>query len=272
MSLVVFTGPEAISQAHLYRERCEGWARVCVPAVGSSPAEGLAARIRLLLAGANRGATILLAEPSAPLLWPAPARRQLERIALGLQGVVVGPARWLQGTSSCSPLAPLVKVADHTARVSLASRAPYFGGLGHWPSSGGGFRALLVGDRPSKRWPTGAPPWPFISARNDGCSWWLAEHLETAGIPEHQLYWVDAYNTHGERMPTVDAQKLAGAGFDVIVALGKYAAHWCRLNEMVFKQVHHPQYWKRFQHNKRYVLGRTLQEVLHEVPVTARAG
>ena len=116
-------------------------------------------------------------------------------------------------------------------------------------------RVLLVGERfgPVKRVdPT--YQWPFGSLSFAGCSHWLGEQLDSAGIGEDRLLWV---NSDG----LTDAIGLT-TGLS-IVALGKTAeAELRRRGRVPDAVVLHPQFWKRFCHSEPYPLVNVLKELL----------
>lgn len=119
---------------------------------------------------------------------------------------------------------------------------------------------LLVGDRPnSLRHGELKHRLPFVSMHNSGCSLWLAEQLEAAGIPEEALYWINAFD-HLDRPTPFDF--LAELQPRVIVALGANAARWCQQADVAYHQVAHPQHHKRFHGDEAYALGALLQAAL----------
>lgn len=111
---------------------------------------------------------------------------------------------------------------------------------------------LLVGDRPSNRWGEQRPNWPFVSASSVGCSRWLSTKLLEARIPESELYWINAYSYNGK--PLGEATWLSSLAPRLIVALGKEAGGWCKMRGIDHVSAYHPQYWKRFHHDKAYHL------------------
>ena len=217
-------------------------------------------------------------------------RRVLERVALTRQGVFVlcHPSRetvlsnWRQkhriGEEYLTSEALLTKVYEIYG--SLASRAAYgdhrttalpmvtydyesetIGDLrtkleearrvAYRPST----QALLVGDRPNSRTET----IPFAGLAQGGCSAWLAEQLETAGIGEERLSWINAY--------TVDDAKVSSSFIATlrpveILALGGKAGRWCQENHLKYRAAPHPQFWKRFHHREVYPLIKELQHAL----------
>lgn len=194
------------------------------------------------------GKSVLALEPVAPILLPAAYRRMLERLALGYgASVITYDQEWLFGS-------------QEIFTPGLPPLAVHYGALGAWPVEPGKI-TLLVGDRPGPGWSARRPNWPFISSLRNGCSYWLAEKLEDAGIPESELCWVNAYQRDGT--PT-NAAPLRDAPFKRVVALGRNAGNWCEENCLAesigdFAQVHHPQYWKRLKDGKTYILPRTIQ-------------
>jgi hypothetical protein len=102
-------------------------------------------------------------------------------------------------------------------------------------------------------------PWlryPFVSFADAGCSRWLARELETAGIPESALRWVNAND------PGIESV-FGRTPVRVVLALGQVAAQRVvGVYGGVPWVVDHPQYLKRFQRKRgrldefRQVLGR----------------
>ncbi len=194
-----------------------------------------------------------------------PVGRMMLRILLGrnaaaccsAQSAGFCPSLPLHGLAIVAPGNDLRQLLSILGRIeSGTSKIPLNPGIGAWSSES----VLLVGDRPSASWPLTAPNYPFISALSSGCSGWLAQHLEDAGIGEAQLFWTNAYTQQGERSASdwIDALEPRG-----IIALGGAAQGW--LDGAGVKsdyQVHHPQYWKRFQAGKTYVLARYALKLL----------
>lgn len=122
-------------------------------------------------------------------------------------------------------------------------------GAGAWRP---GEVALLIGDQINANVVHG-DTWrpPFVSFNEGGCSAWLARGLESHGISERSLYWVNSSSTAGAPL---DASFVDALRPKKIIALGRQAAHWCIENSLVFDDVPHPQFWKRFHYNKPYPL------------------
>lgn len=128
----------------------------------------------------------------------------------------------------------------------------------------GAGRVVLVGDRPGPGWGGRMPNWPFISGLRTGCSAWLAEQLEAAGIGEEQLYWFNAYDQDGTPtdVRSVEALPLWRTTATLTVALGRNAARWCEASGWRYAEVHHPQFWKRFHARHSYRLVSVLRRHL----------
>lgn len=192
---------------------------------------------------AHYGKTLIVPEPT-PYPFSNAFRRMLERLSLGYCVRVRGTLDELKASK-----------ADHD---SAAIRAIDHGALGTLSADS----ILLVGDRPGPGWrQPRRPNWPFISSLNTGCSVWLTDQLEQAGVPESALCWTNAYNGDGTPRP---AEWVLDTGFRMVVALGRHAATWCENNAIAewsggFQQVHHPQYWKRVHANKTYHLIKILR-------------
>lgn len=105
---------------------------------------------------------------------------------------------------------------------------------------------LVVGDRPGPCHPErgGDCGAPFVTFQRGGCSVWLSEQLEAAGIPESNLYFINAYSRDGA---TASPFFLSHLRPPLVVALGERAADWARTVAQVNAvEVPHPQYWRRF--------------------------
>lgn len=111
---------------------------------------------------------------------------------------------------------------------------------------------LLVGEEMNSRH---ALDLPFVSASRGGSGPWLANQLETWGVPERDLYWVNAYHA-GVSQPL---DFLGALKPKSVIALGRVAE--LRLREAGVKKyttVPHPQFWKRFHHHEEYPLKEAL--------------
>jgi hypothetical protein len=105
---------------------------------------------------------------------------------------------------------------------------------------------------------------PFTAYSRLGCSWWLNNKLDEAGIPERHLRWLNANTELGKPTNPADIDLLinrrAGAK---IIALGRIAAKWCDEHNLgPDHMVAHPQHHKRFSYTKEYPLIPLLKEVL----------
>jgi hypothetical protein len=116
----------------------------------------------------------------------------------------------------------------------------------------------LVSDKPSFK---GFAP-PFISFRKDGVSWWLADGLARAKIPESSLIWV---NCRDADEVEVDPGPLLALKPYQIVALGEQAVKWCNEYEMDFVIEKHPLYWKKNHPKQAYPLMKTLAGLVGEM-------
>lgn len=222
-------------------------------------------------------------------------RRMLERVALARRGVVVlclprwrvvkesylarkgeeyvdrldGIAAVYEGYAALAQRRPALPLKLYDREVDdpatfleaversrpRANRGP---GIGRWRP---GEVTLLVGDQAH---PTGLPAeadgldLPFVSAA--GCSPWLAERLEEAGVGEGALYWVNARRPDGS---ATDPAFLRDLNPRRVVALGTAARAWLHragLGEGDHATVEHPQHWKRFHHREPYPLVDLLRE------------
>lgn len=98
---------------------------------------------------------------------------------------------------------------------------------------------------------------PFCSTK--GCSGWLNGLLEDAGIPEAQLFWLNALDNDGTPM---DLKKFCDELQPrEVIALGKVADKLLHKHGIPHKEVAHPQSWKRFKHHQPYPLIDMLKEM-----------
>lgn len=222
-------------------------------------------------------------------------RRMLERIALSVRGVAVIALppwelvldRWTarkgaeyldtveqlrvvyDAFAAMTPGIPTVRydytrdgcskqACDAFAERVYAARPPVNDGPGAgWFGPGA---TLVIGDRYPEvngggDFQIGGRTFPFVSFSRHGCSAWLAEQLEDAGVPERNLYWVNAHRTDGT---TTDPRFIERLEPGRIVALGARADDWCRrvvrLHDAEYDYVIHPSYHKRFHHHFTYPL------------------
>lgn len=122
-------------------------------------------------------------------------------------------------------------------------------GIGHFEPG----VTLLVGERPH---PPATRNYPFVSF-DAGCSGWLADQLEKTGVPERDLYWVNAFDHHDRETTSAFLHHLQPHR---IVALGRVAGRWCEATGRPHAAVPHPQHWKRFHHHDEYPLIPLLKE------------
>lgn len=215
-------------------------------------------------------------------------RRYCERLALACQGVVLMPAtdfetcaaRYIarKGDEYLTKVSELKEVYNLYAALGTLSSLPTYivdtaadirkifeiiqqgrprsnqgPGIGHWHP---GHVTLIVGEKTSE---SAATDLPFIVPDNNtaGCSFWLAEKLESWKIREAELYWVNALDNDGKE---TDPSFLTFLRPQRVVALGKTAERWCRVTARIekFKTVEHPQYWKRFHYHQDYPLKEAL--------------
>lgn len=122
-------------------------------------------------------------------------------------------------------------------------------------------RILLVGEKANVRTHAQAAySIPFVSFSGHGCSEWLAEKLDEAGINESRLRWYNAFMPDGQPAPL---EQLCHHGCPVI-ALGRAASK--RLSEVKISHrvVTHPQAHKRFHSGEPYQLIREIQRALSD--------
>lgn len=186
-----------------------------------------------------------------PVRTPVGPSRGIQPHKLGAKGLAGAEARGIRPDPQKTPQGP---PGDPPGLLTgLPANPP---GLGAWVP---GRVGLLVGDRPGPGWRSRTLTWPFISALRTGCSSWLAETLEEAGIGEHQLYWVNGFTKEGAAIDAAFVHVLQPA---VTIALGNSAARWCKALLVEHEEVHHPQFWKRFHSRQRYHLTTILKRRL----------
>lgn len=227
-------------------------------------------------------------------------RRMLERVALGRGAVVVwcAPpfaacvrafearrgAEMLESTAqlravydlyaeaATAPVAAAVASLRYSYRggaralsnlfdkLEIAGKASNRGpGIGAWRP---GEVALIVGERPGRA--NGSWHLPFVSLSRTGCSAWLAEQLEAAGIGERDLYWVNAFHETSSYSAELDPGFVERLRPRATFALGTTAAAWCErhLEKAAWHRFDHPQYHKRFHHHQPYPLLEELKACL----------
>lgn len=91
---------------------------------------------------------------------------------------------------------------------------------------------------------------PFGSL--SGCSGWLNNLLEDAGIQEEKLFWLNTYDGFGQK---TDIQKFV-TQIDPceIITLGNVAHDAVETLGIPHIKQRHPQYWKRFKSSEKYPL------------------
>ncbi len=220
-------------------------------------------------------------------------RRMLERVALACRGVVVlavppyevceeaylarRDEEYLNTTAALRDVwgyyaaqnfrtdLPIVRfdyttVKIETLREMIEEARPAANGgpgVGHWKKGA----TLLVGERQNYDARFKYHPGLCFVAQNEsrvGCSYWLAEQLEEWGVPESDLYWVNARMAGGQSTrPDFIAQLEPRR----IIALGTVAEAWVRYYARIepFVAIEHPQYHRRFRHDKPYALEMVLK-------------
>lgn len=149
------------------------------------------------------------------------------------------------------------EVIDYTRKQSFSRTEatdpiphPTRGTAGNWDAAivlvGEAFGEPKEGDRLYQ--------WPFVSFSPLGCSVWLTEQLEFAGVGEDELLWVNADQL-------LDSQLLDHLKHKTVIALGKKAARALASQDVTHFEVPHPQSWKRFHSGDEYPLHGVLKEV-----------
>jgi hypothetical protein len=111
---------------------------------------------------------------------------------------------------------------------------------------------LVVGDQVSPRAPHRERNWPFVA--DTGCSPWFTDKLLELDVNEGGLYWVNARDHR-------DKQTKAQPWYDLlqprrVLALGEVARRWCRQQLPTNAPVvllEHPQHRKRFHHHRPWL-------------------
>ncbi len=129
-------------------------------------------------------------------------------------------------------------------------------GIGHWDP---GHVTLMVGDRMNGKPGDPLSDLPFVSFNEGGCSAWLARGLESASVPEDELYWINAFDRNGDATWDDFVGELSPKK---VIALGENAAAWCAAAGVKYSRVQHPQFWKRFRSSEHYPLFSLLEEVI----------
>ena len=83
--------------------------------------------------------------------------------------------------------------------------------------------------------------WPFVSFSKAGCSRWLTEQLEEWGVPETELFWVNA-----DQLSEMPKWFHEMASQRRVIALGVEAAATLEKHGISYRVINHPQAWKRF--------------------------
>lgn len=119
-------------------------------------------------------------------------------------------------------------------------------------------KVVLLGDRPSgKTTAQGLFTVPFVSFNGLGCSEWLSEQLEQAGIAESDLVWRNAYDLTGTPLAVERLPK------DLpVLALGRNASRWCVEHQVPHRLLPHPQSHKRFYSKQEYTMINMLRRML----------
>jgi thymidylate kinase len=118
---------------------------------------------------------------------------------------------------------------------------------------------LLVGDTFGAMKPGDCEyQWPFGSLVDVGCSSWMTYKLIEGGILENELCWVNADELTSQQ---VDADLLHGKK---VIALGTNADLKLVMMGVDHQTVAHPQFHKRFEHDKPYALIALIQDILKQ--------
>jgi hypothetical protein len=105
--------------------------------------------------------------------------------------------------------------------------------------------------------------WPFISSCETGLSAWVGTQLDSAKIPERQLYWMNVCTFQGGVRFDVPFREELALNFEAVVTLGPDALIWAHKNGLhVDHAAWHPNFWWREQVGKPYPAMDFLREVV----------
>jgi hypothetical protein len=147
-------------------------------------------------------------------------------------------------------------VAEHRMALRLVYGALYSNtgpGIGCYNHKS----IVIVGDRPSPTWRGSKPNWPFISSYPGSSAMWLANVLESADIPELDLYWVNAFSADG-------TPANGGSIFNVmhkVVALGSEAHKWALQWVPQAIKCAHPTRWMLHKKHAPYPLTKIIRDL-----------
>lgn len=135
---------------------------------------------------------------------------------------------------------PVIHLLSEVDNIRFDSHPLDLASAGNWNAP-----YVLVGESFAERKSTDAfYQWPFASFSGEGCSQWLTEQLEYAGVDESEILWINADQ---------DLARVADLG-EHFIALGDRAAEELQAVGIRPRVVPHPQYWKRFRPSRRYPL------------------
>lgn len=92
---------------------------------------------------------------------------------------------------------------------------------------------------------------PFISFREDGVSWWLADAMHRANLDESYFVWV---NCRDADEIEADPEPLVKLKPTICLALGANASEWCRRAKLPFAEHKTPLEWKNKHKGQMYPL------------------
>lgn len=265
MSVTIFFGDHDTKQAAKEYARAVNTPFRAAPPLQREEYKDLIVRLNIFSECQMQEKSIVMFEPASAEYQPHPTfARMLERVAMGSDTVVVTNEKELQwlGRWSRERSVPLYYPLDKThlavttLRSTIRNRST---GIGNYTKG----HALILGDRPAKRWEGRRPNWLFVSTYLDGTPAWLTEQLEEAKIPETALYWINVQGANEEfiRPRFIDTLRPAK-----IIALGGVPSDWCKqhnIEERSMTKVHtvpHPSYWSAYFPHRKYQLLDLLSE------------
>jgi hypothetical protein len=99
--------------------------------------------------------------------------------------------------------------------------------------------------------------WPFGALAGTGCSRWITERLDEAGVPERDLFWI---NQDAEGPVLTHTLGLVRESGGDVIALGTKAAERLQDLSIPCERIPHPQGWKRIHYFDPYPLVSYLKE------------
>jgi len=170
--------------------------------------------------------------------------RHLERWIWGQGGIVIAEELTACQAKTSLPIFASMNLIDLSVLQERVKRNQGEG-AGNWNPHQS---TLIIGER-ANHWSKMNSVAPFTDLTRKGCSAWLTDQLASINIAESELYWINAQR---EDKSWEDASFVEQLNPVTVVALGKIAATWCKINEIKHEAFDHPQYHHRFKHGESY--------------------